>query len=107
MIRTLPAPGRQLDEDPRPLRAGEGHAVEEVGDVSLQGNVKGAHQQPLVNEEEELFKGVKERPLGQETDALIGHDSPLALLPVVVQPEQAPLLLRHQVLVVLLVEAEK
>ena len=107
MIGALPAPvSRQLDENAGPLWAGEGDAVEKVRDVSLQRNIKWAHQQPLVDEEEELFKGVKERPLGQEANALVGHYPPLALLLVVVESEQGPLLLSQQLLVVLLVEAD-
>ena len=107
MIGALSAPvSRQLDEDAGPLRAGEGDAVEKVGDVSLKGNVEWAHQQPLVDEEEELFKSVKEWPLGQEADALVGHYPPLVLHLVVVESEQGPLLLGEQILVVLLVEAD-
>ena len=40
-------------------------------DVALHGDLEGAHQQPLVDEEEELLEGVEEWPLREQADALV------------------------------------
>ena len=66
--------GRQLDENPGPLRTGERNVEQKVGDEPLQGDVERPHQLSLVEEEQERLEGLEERPLGQDANALVGKD---------------------------------
>ena len=45
---------------------------------TLNRDVVGTHEKPLVEEEEEFLEGFKERPLGEKTEALVGQHPPLA-----------------------------
>ena len=61
--------------------------VEKMRDISFYRNIKWTHQQSLVDEEEELFESIKERPLREKTNTFVGHDLPLVPLRILTQSE--------------------
>ena len=73
----------------------------------LNRDVVGTHEKSLVEEEEEFLEGFKERPLGQEAEALVGQHTALLHIFELVESKQLPLLVGEQGLVVLFVEAER
>ena len=73
-----------------------------MGDESLDRDVVGTHEKPLVEEEQKLLEGLKERPLGEQAEALVGQHPPLASILKLVKSKKLPLFLCQQGLVVFL-----
>ena len=60
---------------------------------TLDWDVVGTHEKPLVEEEEEFVEGFKERPLGEKAEALVGQHPPLAHILELVKLEKLLLFL--------------
>ena len=60
---------------------------------TLNRDVVGTHEKPLVEEEEEFVEGFKERPLGEKAEALVGQHPPLAHILELVKLEKLLLFL--------------
>ena len=85
----------------------EWDGVKKVRYESLDRDVVGTHEKPLVEEEEEPLEGFEERPLGEEAEALVGQHPALLHIFELVESKQLPLVVGEQGLVVLLVEAQR
>ena len=71
----------------------------------LNRDVVGTHEKSLVEEEEEFLEGFKERPLGQEAEALVRQHPPLAHILELVESKELLLFIRQKLFVVLLIKA--
>lgn len=64
----------KLDQDTRPLRGREGNFMHKMRNVLLDGQGMRSRDGVAIEECEELAESIKEGPVGEQTDTLVGVD---------------------------------